>query len=142
MRLEMRGVNFELADELVDHIERRLRFALGRFAARINRLTVHLTDVNGPRGGIDKRCRIAVALVPRGMVMIEGSGQDPFALISDAAKRARRSVRRALERRRRGRAGLMSPGLASSQCGSDDQGNKVRSKDDGTVLAHRTDFRN
>jgi putative sigma-54 modulation protein len=105
MRLEMRGVNFELADALVDHIERRLRFALGRFAARINRLTVHLTDVNGPRGGIDKRCRIAVALVPRGMVMIEGSGQDPFALISDAAKRARRSVRRALERRRRGRAG-------------------------------------
>jgi hypothetical protein len=64
-------------------------------------LTVRLTDVNGPRGGFDKRCRIAVALVPRGEVMVEGSGDDPFALITDAAKRVGRAVRRELERRGR-----------------------------------------
>src|SRR5690242_487729 len=104
MQLEMRGVNFELDDKLTDHIERRLRFALGRFAARIDRLTVHLSDVNGPRGGIDKRCRIAVALVPRGRVMVEGLGDDPFTLVTDTAKRARRAVRRTIERRRAGRA--------------------------------------
>ena len=103
MHLQLRAVKYEMDDELRDHIERRLRFALGRFAARIDRLTVRLSDVNGPRGGVDKRCRIAVALVPRGMVMVEGSGDDPFALVSDAAKRARRSVQRALGRRR-GRA--------------------------------------
>ena len=51
MQLEMRGVNYDLDDVLKGHIERRLRFALGRFAARIGRLTVRLTDVNGPRGG-------------------------------------------------------------------------------------------
>ena len=84
-------------------IERRLRFALGRFASRIRRLRVRLTDVNGPRGGLDKRCRIAVDLIPRGMVMVEGAGDDPFALVAGAAKRASRAVRRALERRRRGR---------------------------------------
>jgi putative sigma-54 modulation protein len=103
MQLEMRGVNYNLNDVLRDYIERRLRFALGRFAARIHRLRVRLTDVNGPRGGLDKRCRIAVALVPRGVVIVEGSGDDPFALIADAAKRAGRVVRRGLERRRRGR---------------------------------------
>ena len=103
MQLEMRGVNYDLDDVLKGHIERRLRFALGRFAARIRRLTVRLTDVNGPRRGIDKRCRIAVALVPLGVVMVEGSGDDPFALIADAAKRVGRAVRRELERRRRGR---------------------------------------
>ena len=67
---------------------------------RIHRLTVRLTDVNGPRGGLDKRCRIAVALVPRGVVMVEGSGDDPFALVAGAAERAGRAVRRELERRR------------------------------------------
>ena len=55
MQLRIRGVNYGLDDGLKDHIERRLRFALGRFAARIHRLTVRLTDVNGPRGGLDKR---------------------------------------------------------------------------------------
>jgi ribosome-associated translation inhibitor RaiA len=103
MQLEMRGVNYDLDDMLKGHIERHLRFALGRFAARIRRLTVRLTDINGPRRGIDKRCRIAVALVPLGVVMVEGSGDDPFALIADAAKRVGRAVRRELERRRPGR---------------------------------------
>lgn len=100
MQLEMRGVNYDLDDSLRDYIKRRLRFALGRFAARIHRLKVQLTDLNGPRGGLDKRCRIAVALVPRGAVMVEGQGDDPFALIAEAAKRAGRAVRRELERRR------------------------------------------
>jgi len=103
MRLEILGVHVELDEDLRDYIERRLRTALGRFAARIDRATVRLTDVNGPRGGVDKRCRIAVALIPRGLVIVEGQGDGPFALISRAAKRARRSVRRAIERRRRGR---------------------------------------
>jgi hypothetical protein len=51
MQLEMRGVNYDLDDALKHHIKRRLGFALRRFAARILRLTVRLTDVNGPRGG-------------------------------------------------------------------------------------------
>src|SRR5690348_13668416 len=103
MNMRILGLNYEINDELKDHIERRLRFALGRFTARIRRLTVQLSDVNGPRGGIDKRCRIAVALFPRGIVMVQGTGDDPFALVTHSARRARRAVRRALERRR-GRA--------------------------------------
>ncbi|AGA25662.1 HPF/RaiA family ribosome-associated protein [Singulisphaera acidiphila] len=101
MQLEMRGVNYELLDELKEHIERRFRFALGRFMARIERLTIRITDVNGPRGGIDKHCRIAISLIPKGVIMVEATGDDPFVLIADSAKRARRSVRRSIERRRR-----------------------------------------
>ncbi len=102
MDLDIRGVNYELGDELEQYIERRLRFALGRFAGRIGRVTVRLSDVNGPRGGVDKRCQMVVALVPRGVVMVEGSGDDAFALIAATAKRAGRAVRRERERRRSG----------------------------------------
>ena len=42
--------------------QQRLRFALGRFADRVRSLTVRLSDINGPRGGRDKRCTIAVRL--------------------------------------------------------------------------------
>ena len=72
MQLRIRGVNYGLDDVLKDHIERRLRYALGRFAAPIQRLTVRLTDVNGPRGGLYCCRRIAVALVPRGVVTVLG----------------------------------------------------------------------
>jgi putative sigma-54 modulation protein len=101
MQLEMRGVNYRMDDELKDHIERRLRSALGRFVAAIDRVTVRLADVNGPRGGVDKRCLIAVALGPAGVVRVEGSGDDPFPLVTSSARRVGRAVRRALERRRR-----------------------------------------
>ncbi|QDV37631.1 HPF/RaiA family ribosome-associated protein [Tautonia plasticadhaerens] len=101
MRLEMHGLKYELDDPLKDHIERRLRSALGRLEGRIDRVTVTLTDVNGPRGGPDKRCRIAVSLAPRGGVIVTGVGSDPFALVSRAASRAGRATRRALDRRRR-----------------------------------------
>src|SRR5690349_3646597 len=100
MNLEIRGVTYELDAELEAYIERRLRFAFGRFARRIGRVVVRLSDVNGPRGGIDKRCRLSVALIPRGVLRIEGTGADPFALVAHVAKRARRAVQRALGRRR------------------------------------------
>lgn len=101
MQLELRGVNYELDVELKDFIERRLHFALGRFGRRIHRLSLQLTDLNGPRGGIDKRCRITIALIPRGLVMVESQGGDPFALVADAVKRAGRALRRELDSRGR-----------------------------------------
>ncbi len=104
MDLDIRGVKYDLGDDLAEFIERRLRFALGRFAGRIDRVSIRLSDVNGPRGGVDKRCRITVALTPRGVVRVAGSGDDPFALVARAAKRAGRTVHRALGRRRRPRA--------------------------------------
>ena len=101
MQLEIRGVQYKMEDSLREYIERRLGFALGRFADRIGRVTAYLSDINGPRGGIDKRCRISVNLIPRGAVMIEDCDHDPFTLAARGAKRVGRSVRRALERRRR-----------------------------------------
>lgn len=104
MDLDIRGVKYELADELERHIERRLRSALGRFAGRIERVLVRIADVNGPRGGVDKRCRLTIALVPRGVVRLEDAGHDPYILVARVAKRAGQNVRRALLRRRRKRA--------------------------------------
>lgn len=101
MNLDVRGVTYEPDDELREHIGRRVTYALGRFAGRVGGVTVRLFDDNGPRGGRDKRCRITVALLPRGVVRAESVGDDPFALVGLAAKRARIAVGRRLERRRR-----------------------------------------
>jgi putative sigma-54 modulation protein len=101
--IEIRGVNYELADGLEQYIGRRLSLVLGRFAGRIGRVTVRFSDVNGPRGGVDKLCHVMISLVPRGVVRVEGSGDDPFALVANTAKRAGHAVGRNFERRRRGR---------------------------------------
>lgn len=77
---------------------RRLEFALGRFGSRVHSLTVRLTDLNGPRGGVDKKCLIAIRLrSPRRAIVIEDVDADATMAISRAADRAARAVARAVQ---------------------------------------------
>ena len=77
---------------------KRLEFALGRFAGGVRSLRVRLTDVNGPRGGPDKKCLIAVRLTrPGRVIVIEDVDADHAVVIGRAAERASRAVSRALQ---------------------------------------------
>ncbi|MFM8497295.1 MAG: HPF/RaiA family ribosome-associated protein [Planctomycetia bacterium] len=60
MHWELKDQGVSRPDDLPDRIDRRLRFALARFGSRIQKTIVFLHDRNGPKGGIDKVCRILV----------------------------------------------------------------------------------
>ncbi len=82
----------------VAQARKRLEFALGRFASRVRSLTVRLTDVNGPRGGVDKRCLMMIHLArPSRVIVIEDVDVDAGVAVSRAAERASRAVARAVE---------------------------------------------
>lgn len=49
----------------LDEVEATVRDRLSRFADRISRVEIHLSDVNGDRGGDDMRCVIEVR--PKGL---------------------------------------------------------------------------
>ena len=100
MKLEIRRQGVEVSDEVQAHIERRLLFALGRFSPRIQRVAVYLADLNGPKGGVDKRCRLVARLLRSGVVTVEDRGAELTALIDRASDRLARTVQRKLERRR------------------------------------------
>lgn len=91
------------APELTSHVERRLRFALTRFSGRIGRVNVFLADQNGPRGGIDKTCRIVVRLNDGGDVVAEVSDVNWEVAVDRATTRIGHSTGRELARRRAGR---------------------------------------
>ncbi len=86
--------------DLPDHIERRLRFALSRFAVRIEKIVVFLHDHNGPKGGIDKVCRVLVKVRGCGMIMAAIADTDWIAAADRAISRVGRSVARQIDRRR------------------------------------------
>jgi len=106
--------------ELVSHIERRLQFALARFSSRVRRVNVFLADENGPRGGIDKTCRIVVRLRDGGDVVAEVSDSDWVIAVDRATTRIGHTVSREVARRRasrrstRGVASLAAPPGARS----------------------------
>ncbi len=99
MQIKLRSHGVDLADVLTRHVERRLRLALGASAASVRAATVHLSDVNGPRGGVDQKCSVQVALSPSGSIRAEATDADMLLAFDRAAGRARRGIRRAIERR-------------------------------------------
>lgn len=100
MRLDIRGQHIEVTTALHAHAARRLQFALGRFGQRIARVAVRLTDLNGPRGGMDKQCQMVAEMAPGGKVIVEAIDADLYAAITQAADRLGRAVARELERQR------------------------------------------
>lgn len=82
----------------IELVRKRLEFALGRFTGRVRSLHVTLGDLNGPRGGLDKHCRLAIRLDrPGRLILIEDLDAEPEAAISRAAERAARAVTRAVD---------------------------------------------
>lgn len=83
------------ASELARH---RFAFALGRFGPRVQSLSVRLRDLNGPRGGEDKLCAVAVRLHGAARaIVVQETDADTAAAISRAADRTARAVARAVE---------------------------------------------
>jgi len=101
MQLDIRGGSESACQDERRQVERRLLFALGRFARHLGRVQVWLGDVNGPRGGVDKTCRIVAHVRGVGQVVIEDADAVLPAAVARAAERAERAVARALERQRR-----------------------------------------
>lgn len=100
MRVQLHAKNVHLAPSLSEFIERRLRFALGRFASRVTQVAVRLCDVNGPRGGIDQQCRINATFIPSAHKTVQATGASAEAAICQAVDRIAGAVRKDLARRR------------------------------------------
>lgn len=92
------------AAELRTLTERRVRQALRRLAWLIPRVRVHLSDINGPLGGIDKRCQIELMTDGGKPVVVTSLARDWFSALQSALTRATRSLLHNWQRSRKPRA--------------------------------------
>jgi predicted transcriptional regulator len=92
------GVN--LSREKRASIRQQLGRKLGKFANSVERISVRVEDVNGPRGGIDQMCRIKVVVSGLPSVVFEAQDVSLDAAIGIALTGVEQRVRRALQRRR------------------------------------------
>lgn len=100
MKVEVRTRNVTSSEQLLSHVSRRLSFALRRFAREIDSAVVRLSDMNGPRGGEDKKCHLVIRGPRIRTISIEERSSDVGAGVDLLVDRAARTVARSLERRR------------------------------------------
>ena len=100
MRISISGPH-EIKNNGFQHsIANRLIRTLDRFSRRIDRVDVAITDENGPRGGIDKLCRIRAQMPGVEPFAVTARGESVWAALSLAATRVRRKVTTNLKRPR------------------------------------------
>ena len=98
MRIDIRSCGFKLTDDFKVHVQRRLGFALDRFAERIGSVTVRVRDVNAGRGGDDKQCVVEVNVIPLGRVVIGEQSGDPYVAVNLASDRLAARLGRVLKK--------------------------------------------
>ena len=108
MNINIQARGFDLTEGLREHTRKRLQFALSWANHEVRSITVCLSDVNGPRGGNDKRCRIQIPMPGSRDVVIEDAEADLYVAINRAAERTERTMARRLERLRGHRRERMS----------------------------------
>jgi putative sigma-54 modulation protein len=108
MDVEVRIQGTDAADAIRIYGTRRIRFALGRFASRVGRVVVRVSDINGVRGGVDQCCHISAELLPSRKVVLDQVDADLFSAIDRASERLGQALRREIQRTREARTGRES----------------------------------
>ncbi|QDU19204.1 HPF/RaiA family ribosome-associated protein [Urbifossiella limnaea] len=103
MRVTIRANAVALTAVGREFAEQRLSSALGRAAGHVRSVNVYVADENGPKGGDDTTCRVAVNLDNGPPVFVRHRAAGLRAAVGGAAERVGQAVARALDRVDRGR---------------------------------------
>jgi len=103
VKLEVKTRGVDLTVDLLRIVRGSVSAAVGRFADRVAEVFVWIEDTNGPRGGMDTRCRMTLRLNRGGRLTASAIAANEFAAVGHAASRARVQFVRALKKRHSGR---------------------------------------
>ena len=107
MKIGLQTQGFELTQAIEDHVNKQLQRCLGNVEDHVFTVEVFLSDINGPKGGNDKKALICVHLAGRHSVKVERTHADLYSAVASAARQVRSAVKRTLrsDERRVGEGG-------------------------------------
>ena len=98
--------------------ETRARFVMRRLSWLVPRAHVQLDDVNGPRGGVDKRCQVALKTENGGSVVVTAMARDWRTALDEALARAARALLKTWRRTQAASRPPRSPAIRLRQAAS------------------------
>lgn len=95
MQIDLQSQSLALDAEVARRIRRQASEALAHTADHIHHVSLHLADINGRKGGLDKQCHLIVHLNGLPAVVVRETRGD----LADAIARALRRAQFCLSRR-------------------------------------------
>jgi len=100
MQIDIQARAFSLTKALNKYARQKLASSLACCEDSIQRVVMHLSDINGPRGGSDKLCHIQVVLAGMPDVIVEDTEVDMYDAIDHATARAGHAATRKQDRKK------------------------------------------
>lgn len=86
-------------DGMLAFVRDKVALGLAPFARNLRQVDVHIRDVNGPKGGVDKHCTIHAEQIGAESIVVRSHAADFYQAISDASRKLRRVLARSRKRR-------------------------------------------
>lgn len=103
MKVDVRFHGVDASEAFREFVRRRVHLEMSRFGGVVRSVVVRIGDINGPKGGEDKRCQVTLRGSRLGPITIEDLSADVYSALDTALERAARTAGREIERSRRGR---------------------------------------
>jgi len=100
LAFELHSPDIHLPPDVAEYVRDKLSAKLDKFGRRVMDVVVHVKDMNGGKGGIDKGCHMEAHLAGLEPVNVEERHEDLRAAIDIAADRLAEAVHRHLQRTR------------------------------------------
>lgn len=100
MNIDLQARDFHLTSSIESQIRQKLKVVLNRFGHKIRNLRVVLSDVNGPKGGKDKRCAIKIEMHNLKTIVVDEVTSNMHESISRCSQRAKRTIDKVLNKNR------------------------------------------
>ena len=100
MKTEIKYNQVSKSDDLEQYIEKRIHFSFSRFSGKVLSIHIHLRDLNGPKGGWDKKC-IAKIRMKSQTFCVEATENNLYKAVDAALDRLQRKMLRQFDRAKR-----------------------------------------
>lgn len=103
MQILVKSKGFPLEENEKEFVIERVRFSLTRYASRIAQVLIVLDDINGPKGGFDKRCRINLKLDNQPTIVVQETLTSVQDAVNSSLARLKRTVARNIDKHNQNR---------------------------------------
>ncbi|MFT6310071.1 MAG: ribosomal subunit interface protein [Porticoccus sp.] len=96
MIVNIQARHFDLTPELKSYVESKIRLMMSRYKNKIIKISVSLSDVNGPKGGEDRCCKIVINPENIPSIVVQETAASMVEAVNICTHRAKRIVNRNL----------------------------------------------
>ena len=98
MKVQFNDQTGLLSSAAIHKANTKLASSLSKFGNRVQSVTLSICDSNGPKGGIDKECKVLIKLKNMGEVTASANDESLSSAIAKTINRGERAVARRLQR--------------------------------------------